>query len=624
MAGVHCCGSFVWRCSTTRTAAGAGGARTLVRFGNWFVLCGIAIWLGVAGELLTKAPPVSAGVAALHMQAPGEAASDESCAPCHLEIYERYKKTPMANASGPAADGFLPGRFVHADSGVSYRVVEEKGRVLLRFSRVAAGELSGAVGVSGLDGQRELRYFVGSGKRGRTYLFEEEGYWFEAPINWYAKKRVWDMAPNYLKAGQMPLTLPVDPGCLRCHASLAQDSLAEARNKYAGEPFLKGGITCVACHGDVAAHLASGGKKSLAKIGEMEPVRRDSVCLSCHLEGEDAVVRLGKRLVNFRPGESIFDYARYFVRSSRAAGGSRATSQWEALLESGCKRGAGDKLTCTTCHDPHGSTAAMSEAERVAYYRARCLSCHDAGAERAAGQAAQQETRFGATHHPEKQDCVTCHMPRAASSDIAHEQVTDHRIPRIPGTTPRKAASGGELVAVCDGTNRARGAGGQDDSRGLGLAYAMEAAKGDREAAQRALQLLREAERIPGAEADAELHAQLGFLEQVMGEKEAAEREYGLALMEDGHDSFAAGNLALLKAGDRRYGEAVALWERAFGDDPVQIKAGMNLATVECGLGKREAALGTLARVLEFSPDERIAREMETAIRTGKQGCSKR
>ena len=532
----------------------------------------------------------------------------------------------MANASGLAADGFLAGSFTHEVSGVSYRMAERDGRVYLDFSREASvGAERGPEDDRSLNGQRELKYFVGSGKRGRTYLFDQDGYWFEIPVNWYGKKRVWDMAPNYQNAKEMPLTLPVDPGCLRCHGSDAQPSLPQARNRYAGVPFLENGITCTACHGDATAHLASGGHTAMMKLGELTPVRRDSICLGCHLEGQEAVVHQGKRLVDFRPGESIFDYASYFVR--QGSSGERATSQWEALLQSGCKRGAGEKLTCTTCHDPHSSP---EPEERVAFYRAKCLQCHDddavgKGETGMAGFRAAAQKGFAATHHPENQDCTSCHMPRAKAEDIAHEQVTDHRIPRVPRQPAVKEQSvGGSDAGALVAIGTVAGVAGESLGRDLGVAYALEALHGDKAAGERALELLRKAEALPGSDADSELHERLGFLDQLAGDKDAAAREYALALAANAYDSVAAGNLALLKAGDRQYGAAIDLLRRAFQEDPVQLKAGMNLAILQCGLGKKEAALGTLDRILAFSPDYGQARDFAREIRSGRHACVSR
>lgn len=58
-----------------------------------------------------------------------------------------------------------------------------------------------------LKGEQELSYFIGSGQRGRTYLFEKDGYWFESPVNWYSKQRVWDMNPKSIDVREMPFTL---------------------------------------------------------------------------------------------------------------------------------------------------------------------------------------------------------------------------------------------------------------------------------------------------------------------------------------------------------------------------------------------------------------------------------
>jgi tetratricopeptide (TPR) repeat protein len=211
-------------------------------------------------------------------------------------------------------------------------------------------------------------------------------------------------------------------------------------------------------------------------------------------------------------------------------------------------------------------------------------------------------------------------MPRATANDIAHEQVTDHSIPRVPGTVGKSVSSSsvaGRLVAV----GSKAGVPGDTSDRDLGLAYALAASRGDRAAGETAFGLLKRAELQPGAEEDAQMHEQLGFLEQMSGDGAAAAREYGLALAADSHDAVAAGNLALLKVRNREYEEAISLLERSFDEDPVELKAGMNLALVECGVGRKEAALGVLERILEFSPDDGAARELARGIRTGSHGC---
>lgn len=514
-----------------------------------------------------------------------------ACASCHRDIYERYRKTPMANASGPANEGLMPADFLHADSGIHYEVFEQSGKVWLSYKREDAPP------GHELDGRQELKYFIGSGKRGRTYLFEQQGYWFEAPLNWYARKQLWDMAPNYLTVREMPLTLPVDPGCLHCHASEVASALPDARNHYAGQPFAEDGITCATCHGDGSAHVASGGKVKLANIDAMEPARRDSVCLSCHVEGQTTVVKEGKNLQKFTPGDDLSDYELHFVYSGESGSGIRAVSQWEALLKSECKRQSGDRLTCTTCHDPHGSPP---PAERVAYYRQRCLECHN-------------QAGFQASHHPENPDCTACHMARPPSNDIAHEQATDHWIRKNITQDLLPLASTGKLVAV---------GGFKAGDRDLGLAYAQMAVRGYKQADIDAVQLLHSAEaQSGGAPGDHELHARLGFLEQVNGNTDQAANEYRQALAADAYDSLAAGNLALILAEEHQYDKASELWKTVFTHDPVELGAGFNLAVVQCGSGRRDEALTTLDRVLFFAPDNGKARAMADAIRAGKQNC---
>jgi predicted CXXCH cytochrome family protein len=495
----------------------------------------------------------------------------------------------MANASGMATQGFIAADYTHPASDVHYRISEEGGRVWLSYERKDP--------TRPLSGRRELRYFIGSGKRGRTYLFEKRGYWFEAPINWYGKKQVWDMAPNYLSAREMPLTLPVDPGCLHCHVSGAATSLPDARNHYAAAPFSTGGITCAACHGDARAHLASGGKTRMLDIDVLQPVQRDSLCLNCHLEGQAAVDRKGKRIEDFRPGDNLFDYTLYFVYRGENGSGGRATSQWEALLKSACMQRSGTRMTCTTCHDPHSSPA---PEDRVAFYRQKCLQCHSAPV-------------FKTSHHPENQDCTTCHMARPPSNDIAHEQVTDHWIRKRVSQERLPLATSGDLVTV---------GGVPADDRDLGLACAQMVKRGDKSAGAKAMELLKRSEkRENGDDSDHMLHSQLGFLEQIEGDTSAAASEYERALESDPYDALAAGDLALMEARQHKLGEAAREWRSVFEHDPSQLGAGMNLAIAECAEGDVNAALSTLDEILLFSPDDGQARELAGQIRTGKQRC---
>jgi predicted CXXCH cytochrome family protein len=511
-------------------------------------------------------------------QRPALSNPDAVCASCHQAIYERYEKTSMARGSGLAAEGMIPGGFHHAASGVDYKVFARDGD-WMSYSR----EATTAEGA--LSGERRLEYFIGSGHRGRTFLYQTDGQWFELPINFYTRRQVWDMAPAFDNATSMPAPLPVDPNCLHCHATGVQTALPTARNRYAHGPFAQGGVGCSACHGDPAAHLAQHGLGAIVNPAKLSPSRRDSACIQCHLEGDAVVYRPGKSLAQFQAGDELADYAVYFVRAQQAGEGRRATSQYEALLRSACKRATGDKLTCTTCHDPHGDPA---PSERVAYFRAKCLTCHTGAAM--------------ATHHVEQQDCATCHMPSRSTTDISHEQVTDHDIEAVPAKAKPSARSG-ELVPV---------GGFPSDDRTLGIAYAQMAQRGDQAAGRTALTLLTMA--ALAGEHDPELLVRLGFLQQVSGDVVAARASYTAVLESDPYEPAALANLAVMDAGAGRTSEAVRLLERLTDNDPSQTAAGLNLMFIDCKLGRSKEALDLSQRLLNENPDNQPLR---TYLRTG-------
>lgn len=556
-----------------------------------------ATWALVALAVLTLAfialrAHSSAAVFAAQTQTPALSNPDAVCATCHQAIYDRYEKTQMARGSGLAINALIPGKFHHQLSNIDYTVFERDGVAWMSYHRPVSdprGELSG---------EQQLHYFIGSGTEGRTYLYQIGDQWFELPINFYRHRNDWEMAPAFADSTRLPAALPTDPNCLHCHVTSVQPSEITARNAYSGAPFLQGGIGCSSCHGDPSQHLAQHGHGPIANPSTFAPMQRDSVCLQCHLEGEAVVYRAGRSLAQFVPGDNLADIAVYFVKASQDTGGNRAVSQYEALLHSACKRAAGDKLTCTTCHDPHYEPTA---AERVQYFRARCLSCHTSPAM--------------ATHHPEQPDCATCHMPARSTTDISHNQVTDHDIEVHPSNATSSAlpsaAATFDLVTV--GPFPA-------GDREFGLAYAQLAERGLPNAGATALRLLSSA--VHSGLSDHELQARYGYLLQTSGQPQQARAAYAAALKDDPYDPTALANLAVLDASSGHLPEAIHLLDRLTQADPSQTSAGLNLAFIECSLGQPNRALNLIDRLAAINPDDPQLRDFRDHGTYAGQRCN--
>ena len=106
----------------------------------------------------------------------------------------------------------------------------------------------------GAEGQRMLSWFIGSGRVCRSYLFERDGFLFQAPMAYYSELRKWDLSPGYQRKRTIELTRGVETGCLQCHTSRMQ-AVAGMPSRFAAVPFLEGGVSCERCHGGGRAHF---------------------------------------------------------------------------------------------------------------------------------------------------------------------------------------------------------------------------------------------------------------------------------------------------------------------------------------------------------------------------------
>ena len=493
--------------------------------------------------------------------------ADASCAKCHAEIYAKYLVTPMANASGAADDKLRTGTFFQKAADVEYAISSTRGKPTLSYDPPGAD----ATPVS-----RTLTYFLGSGHLGTTYLYSVGNYLFESPIAWYAASQGYDMKPGLVEMKQLPPPLPMESGCMRCHMSAVQPGDPGTMNRFQGLPFLHGGITCEECHGDSAQHVAARGKAAIVNPAKLNADQRDSICISCHLEGDVSVERAGKSALDYRPGESISTYLAYYVRAG-ANLTARGVSEVEQLSQSTCKRMSGDKMSCLSCHDPHYTPDAQ---HRTAFFRAKCLTCHN-------------QPRFAATHHPENQDCTSCHMPRAVARNIVHVAWTDHRILRVPDNAPVASdATGDHLVPVFSP--------GATD-RDLAMAYYQLLLEGDREFEEQAwtrLNALGDSIANDKAALDA-----LGNMSAERGENDTAERAFRRVLAIDPIDLTALSNLGIIFAKEGKLTDSVSMLRKTFDANQDVPGLAMNLARVECIAGDGQAAQATLQTALTYAPN---------------------
>lgn len=498
-----------------------------------------------------------------------------------------YLATPMANASGSAMQKLKPVTYLHQPSGVTYSIAARDGQATLTASDPHA---------SAEPVTRTLSYFLGSGHLGVTYLYFIRDALFESPVAWYAASGSYDMKPGLGNLQRMPPAIPAESACLRCHMSAVQASLPGTVNRYRDLPFLHSGITCEACHGDSTLHVQSHGKAPLVNPIRLDPDRRDSVCISCHLEGDVSVERAGKSALNYRPGESISTYLAFYIRT-KADPRARGVSEVEQLSQSTCKRSSGDKMSCMSCHAPHFTPA---PGQRVAFYRGKCLACHT-------------QPTFATSHHPENPDCISCHMRRTGAENIPHVAWTDHRILRLPETAAIAPDStiAGELSPIFSpGTT----------PRDLAMAEYQLLLQGDRSYENAAWDHLSQVKgSIPNDKAALDAW---GNMNAERHDFPAAEAAFRRVLVLDPEDLTALSNLGILLAKRGNLTESAQLLAKAFDHNNDIAGLAANLAHIECAGGDAQAAEQTLQTALTYNPDLDDLRRLRDQIKVHPADCS--
>ena len=370
---------------------------------------------------------------------PEEAYADaRACAPCHPQQAKSYALTGMARSFRPATPNDAVAQpFTHTASSRTYQLLPRDGNLFLRRSEPNAEPV-----------EKQIHYILGSGNSARTYLHRTpQNRLLEMPVNSYAAANgALAMSPGYDRPDHMDMRRTIGYQCMFCHNAYPQqiaDASLTADPIYPGP--LPSGIDCQRCHGPGRAHIESvktGKPTAIYNPKHESPARQMEVCMQCHLETTsfslpNTVLRPERGIFSFNPREPLDQFIAHFDHAPKAGHDDKfeIVSSVYRLRQSRCYLASNERLTCTTCHNPHetqkraGTGAVLKPSETPTLrspmpavpqknFDAQCSQCHPAIAK--------------AANHPAKKDCATCHMPKRRTEDVIHVAVTDHRIQRPP------------------------------------------------------------------------------------------------------------------------------------------------------------------------------------------------
>ena len=543
------------------------------------------------------------------------------CRDCHEEIHEAFSRHPMGNSislvgqetpieSYLEKDDFESGGFHYQARTIASELADQPAEIRHEESLVDQE------GKPVFQQSEMIDYVVGSGSRGRSYLFQRGPLLFQSPLTWYVQKGIWDLAPGYRPADHLRFERRVDDDCLSCHAGRV-NGLADRENQYElDRPFHELSIGCERCHGPGRDHVemqlngGEGKSQLIVNPAKLEPRRRESVCNQCHLTGRWRQPRYGKSFLDFRPGQELSEAWTVLVSGTGYDDQGRAkfTSHVEQMNNSRCFQASEGKLGCISCHDPHRKP---DPQEVDAFYRVRCLNCHQ-----------QQSCSADEPLRRARDDsCIACHMGTTDVSDIAHSSQTDHRILKTISTSTSATVAAGQEWTFFDNADERLPAWERDRSGGVAL-YVQYTKNQDPQQLKEAKKKLLAAEAVVGNDPITLSYLGATFLAE--NDLDSAEKCFAATLkltpfneetlQQMAHVQFMKNNLStaneyfekltqldpwasarfgpyavsLVKAGD--INGAIDALEHSLSNDPTQYRLHLYLATLLESSGRRDEA----------------------------------
>jgi predicted CXXCH cytochrome family protein len=307
-----------------------------------------------------------------------------ACKDCHRDIYERWRKTRMANVVRDPRE--------HPEAIIPDLT---KPNPLVNFSKADIAFVYGS--------KWKQRYFK---KIGDDY--------FPHSAQWDVTHKMW--RPYFVKNGAdwwAPLyppdnfQRPTGPLCDGCH-SVNYDVATKRVTEW--------NVGCERCHGPGSEHVEHQGRPNIVNPAKLNYVQANDVCIQCHSQGQPLKNPIqGKYYdwpVGFHVGMNLSDFWKleehklgetsftHFADGTAHKNRMQGNDFVQSLMY---RRG----VTCFSCHDVHGTqnNALLWKPAKV-----MCLDCHGPNSP----NGPHAPTVEAHTHHkPDSpgSQCIACHMP---------------------------------------------------------------------------------------------------------------------------------------------------------------------------------------------------------------------
>jgi predicted CXXCH cytochrome family protein len=322
----------------------------------------------------------------------------QSCGKCHEDIYEHWKKTPMANiVLDPRA---------HPDAIAA----DLSTNTVAKFTKDQVAFVYGSIW--------KQRYFT---KVGDDY--------FPLSVQWDFGNRTWrpykvakggDWWADLYPADNMHR--PTGPLCDGCH-SVDYNIQTKQVTEWS--------VGCERCHGPGSEHVAHPSRANILNPAEMDHVAETDTCISCHSQGQPLSNPIEGKLYDWPVGYHVGSQLQAFWRLEDCTLG-QTTFYYFPDCTSHKNRMQGNDfvqsvmyrhgITCSSCHDVHG-TANYAQLRKPA--NQICLDCHGTSSP----NGPHTSTLEAHSHHKSGSpgsECVSCHMPAIETEGVPGAFVHAH------------------------------------------------------------------------------------------------------------------------------------------------------------------------------------------------------